>query len=205
MSASAADAWACPGAVAARPGAFDDVAVLRECRRRLRRDGVGAEGGGGTGRTLRVLRALSPAAASLGGGGARVAGSDADARAAGGTVAVLAGGGSGGGAVRGASGDGGAGDGGMHNRIGGGGGGDGGDGGGDPHGRHSSAPEFVRGAVAAIVNVLATFPANKLMFRQQVHGHSAVTAYRGPCVRAGVGAFVCFVLCGRAATAYRGA
>lgn len=39
--------------------------------------------------------------------------------------------------------------------------------------------EFARGAGAAFVNILVTFPAHKVMFRQQLHGVSARRAARG--------------------------
>ena len=45
----------------------------------------------------------------------------------------------------------------------------------DPN--ESSVPEFLRGAVASFANILLTFPANKLMFRQQVEGWSAKNAF----------------------------
>ena len=38
------------------------------------------------------------------------------------------------------------------------------------HGSHRQAEDFICGGVASFVNVCATFPINKVMFRQQVHG-----------------------------------
>ncbi len=48
-----------------------------------------------------------------------------------------------------------------------------------PTPRESSGPEFVRGAVASLVNVLVTFPAHKAMFRQQLEDVSVRSAVRG--------------------------
>jgi hypothetical protein len=43
----------------------------------------------------------------------------------------------------------------------------------------SSSTEFLRGAMAAIANIVLTFPIHKTMFRQQVEGHGVTVALRG--------------------------
>lgn len=43
--------------------------------------------------------------------------------------------------------------------------------------RESSLPQFVHGAAASFVNIVTTFPANKLMFRQQVEGLTVRAAF----------------------------
>ena len=49
------------------------------------------------------------------------------------------------------------------------------------HGSHRQAEDFICGGVASFVNVCATFPINKVMFRQQVHGIRFFQALRQLC------------------------